>query len=160
MLDRPGKALAPPQQARGVSLLESLLALLLLAVTVLGTVAGFVQALRSSHSALLHAQAQYLVSDLAERIRSNPQARAAYVAPAGGAAPDCDPAPCSPDARAASDLQRWRQAVAATLTDAATARLTFQPGDHNPDRYRIELRWRDPAGPAEASLQVLVEVAA
>ena len=97
--DRPGKAFTLTHRARGVSLLESLIALLVLAVTVLGTVAGFVQALRSSHSALLHAQAQYLASDLAERIRSNPQARAAYVTPVGGATPDCDPAPCGPDAQ-------------------------------------------------------------
>ena len=156
--DRPGKAFTHARRARGVSLVESLVALLVLAVAVLGTVAGFVAALRSSHAALLHAQAQYLASDLAERIRSNPQGRSAYAGAAEAAHPDCDHAACTASERAASDLERWRQAVAAILTDAATARLRFEPGD--PDRYLIELRWRDPAGPAEASLDMLIEVAA
>lgn len=151
----PGKAFA---SVRGTTLVESLVALLLLALAVLGTVAGFVQALRSSHGALLHAQAQYLASDIAERIRSNPLARAAYAGRAGRLARDCDQAACTPGERAAHDLQRWQVAVAAALSARASATLDFEPGDRNPDRYRIFLRWRDPAGPATATLEALVEV--
>lgn len=156
---RPGRALSTAAGVRGSMLLESLIALLVLAVTVLGTVAGFVHALRGSHSALLQSRAQNLASDLAERIRVNPQAREAYAA-AGATLPmDCEHFACDAAQIAAHDLQQWRQAVAATLSGNATAQLSYVAGAQSPDRYRITLSWLDPASLNIASLVSLVEVA-
>ena len=82
---------------RGFTLVESLIALLLLSVGMLGAGGMLVSGLRAHADALRQVAATNLARDMADRIRANPRGRADYdtrvAAPGPGA---CDPAlPCA-----------------------------------------------------------------
>jgi len=117
---------------QGSSLLEALVALTLLAIATLGTMAGFTVALRSSHSALLRIRAVELAAELAEQWRA---------AAAGSTV----------------DLGAWQQAVALQLPQPDPPQLDCQ-GDR-PKACRITLRWADRADSAKASHVSLIELA-
>jgi type IV pilus assembly protein PilV len=57
-----------------MSLIEVLVALVILSVGLLGVAHVLVSGIRISHAALLRTQAVNLVADMAERIRANPDA--------------------------------------------------------------------------------------
>jgi type IV pilus assembly protein PilV len=104
----------------GFTLVEVLVALVVLAVGMLGMALLLQQGLQSSRIALEHAQAVNLAADMAERMRANRSAAPAYDT-ADGPEPRLDAAcedaagPCAPEAMAGNDLRRWLDAVAAAL---------------------------------------------
>ena len=63
---------------RGFSLVEVLVALIVLSVGMLGIASLYVDSLRAGRTALLRTQAVFLATDMADRIRANPTAGAAY----------------------------------------------------------------------------------
>lgn len=155
---RPG----PVRRNHGLSLVEALVALLVLSIGLLGIAGLFVESVRSSRSALLRTQAVNLVSDMGDRIRANAVAGDAYDSgeyPGGpetqGCAPDLDDAGrgCSPADLAQDDLARWTRAVRdalPTLGDAAPEAIVeyiapAQAGE--PERYAVSVRWREPGEP-------------
>lgn len=144
---------------RGLSLVEVLVALVVLQVGLLGIAGLLVEGLRASRMALLHTQAVHLAADMAERIRANPAARAAHAASSYVPAParhDCVPSTgtpgrsCSEAQLAEDELARWREAVGRALPPpsdpAAAARVEFEPGAGAdlPDRYTIRIVWQGP----------------
>jgi prepilin-type N-terminal cleavage/methylation domain-containing protein len=89
---------------RGFSIVEAMVALLVLSIGMLGIAGLYVTTLRASGSALLRTHAVNLAADMADRIRANPTAGAAY---AGGAADNScagGGVDCSPTQLAADDL--------------------------------------------------------
>jgi type IV pilus assembly protein PilV len=153
---------SPRRQVAGVSLVEALVALLVLSIGMLGIAGLFVESVRSSRSALLRTQAVNLVSDMAERIRANATARDAYVLATGDApeAGTCaavagdDGTNCTPDELAADDLARWVAAVRAALppngAEPALTEIVYDepaaPGA--PERYVIRVAWSEPGSGA------------
>jgi type IV pilus assembly protein PilV len=138
--------LRPRTSQRGVSLLETLVAALVLAMGVLGTALLFLHGLQLNRAALSRSEAVSLATDLAERIRANPAGRAAYAPggrPAGAAG-----------RRALADLAEWRSWIATYLPPpvdgSAASRVEFSPGGSpaTPDRYRIRVAWSDPGSAA------------
>lgn len=110
---------------RGFTLVEVLVALVVLTVGMLGIAAVYLEGLRSSRAAMLRTQAVMLAADMADRIRANRYVFAgaqAYdpataVAVANNA---CDKstnpsAQCTPAQMFANDLARWQTAVQARL---------------------------------------------
>src|SRR5690242_5904927 len=71
----------------GMSLVEMLIAMIILSIGLLGIARLFVRELGETRSALLRTQAISLVSDMADRIRSNAGARDAYDLALYGSAP-------------------------------------------------------------------------
>jgi type IV pilus assembly protein PilV len=137
------------RRARGFTLVESLIALLLLSLGLLGAAVMLLESLRANADALRDSTATHLVRDMAERIRANPHAGALYDTRAGipgGAV--CDvAASCDPGQRAASDLAHYDAAARVTFPGAGTSTsIEFEPaiGPTAPDRYRISLQWRGP----------------
>ena len=61
----------PAKRHRGVSLIEVLVALLVLSIGLLGVAALQVVALRSNHGSFVRGQAVLLASDMADRMRAN-----------------------------------------------------------------------------------------
>jgi type IV pilus assembly protein PilV len=109
-------------------LVEALVALVVLAVGMLGIAALYVESLRSSRTALFRSQAVTLAGDMADRIRANRTAGAAYqkgVDDAGtlNAACGSGGAGCTPAVMAAHDIALWYRAV-----DGRTGSLTSLPG--------------------------------
>lgn len=156
---RCGRLLRPASRARGVTLVEALVALVVLSVGMLGIAGLFVHSVRNSRSALLRTQAVNLVADMTDRIRANASAGAAYDLAGYGDAPtlrDCAPtsggsgANCSIDELAEDDLARWQAAVQSTLPSIGDAPPATEveyiepdaPGQ--PERYRVAVSWGEP----------------
>jgi type IV pilus assembly protein PilV len=155
---RSGQRASPPQ--RGMSLVEVLVALLVLSVGMLGIAVMFVQSVRSSRSAILRTQAVNLVSDMADRIRANANAQAAYDMDTYGGKPQrrqCAPDDtlktgknCNVNDLAEDDLARWKLDVENTLpplgnNSKATAVVDFtSAAAGQPEVYRIRVAWREP----------------
>jgi prepilin-type N-terminal cleavage/methylation domain-containing protein len=132
--------------ARGFTLIETLIALVILSVGLLGAVALLLGGLRSHAEARLDADTIALMKDTAERLRAG-VAACVTVAP---------PIPC--DAATLLALERPRfENGARTLypeNDAAVS-IDFAPATGAaPDRYVITLRRAEAAGVNVLSLQV------
>lgn len=118
-------------RARGFSLIEVLVSLFILAVGLLGMVALQNEALRYNHAAFLESQAQFLLSDMVERIRANP-AGAAYAIrftePTRTPPSDCTARHCDSAEMALWDVGEWRAMVedAAYLPDGE-GEITHEP---------------------------------
>jgi type IV pilus assembly protein PilV len=114
-----------PRRQAGLTLIEILIALLVIAVGLLSTASLQLLSKRSNYDAAQRTSAAHLAQDLLERMRSNPQALIDYL-PAGtlggasqGAAPavDCGAAGmvCTPPELAAYDLWQWEQLLDGAL---------------------------------------------
>ncbi len=129
---------------QGFTLIESMVALVVLSVGMLGISALFTQGLSSGRTAQYRSQAVNLVSDLADRIRANRTAQAAY---AGVAANNnCDPlggggVDCAPVQMAAHDLFVWNQQVQQSLPTGQWL-ILFDPTTL-PESYTIQVSWTE-----------------
>jgi type IV pilus assembly protein PilV len=127
----------------GVTLVETLVAALLLSTGVLGTAILFLHGLQANRAALLRSEAVFLAAELGERIRANRQGLSAYAADGGATG-------AAAGERAALDLAQWRELLAARLPPPADgsepSRVQFLPGGSptRPDRYRIRIAWSEP----------------
>ena len=135
--------------ANGFSIVEVLVALVVLGVGMLGIAGLYVVSLRSSGSSISRMQAVNLASDLADRIRANRNARDAYADEA--ADHDCvgTDANCSPEDMAAHDLLLWHEQIAATLgADASGSVDVAAASAPSIRKYTITVQWNEP-GEAE-----------
>src|SRR5690242_253194 len=102
-------------QNSGFSLVEVLVALVVLGVGLLGMASLYVTTLQANGTAISRTQAVNLATDLAERIRANPNGKANYApATAPTAAIGCYTGVvtnCTPAQIASDDLFIWRQQV-------------------------------------------------
>ena len=135
--------------ARGFTLVEALIALVVLSIGLLGAGGMLLGSLRSQSDAMHEMAAAQLVQDIAQRIRANPQARAAYDSrEAMPMLAPCDlPAPCVATDLAASDLAHFLAAAQRQLPGVETrAVVEFEPaiGPAAADRFAITLSWRGP----------------
>jgi type IV pilus assembly protein PilV len=135
-------------------MVEALVAVLVLAVGLLGIAGLFVETLRANRSAMSRTQAVILVNDLADRILANRTGRASY-ALAEDAVPvaeDCVVARnCTTEELARDDLARWVAEVRSILpADAegrppvATVEVDEAASLSDPDLYRVTIRWSEP----------------
>jgi type IV pilus assembly protein PilV len=129
---------------RGFTLIESLVALVVLSVGLLGAAAMLLGSLAAHAQALRHAAAVNLVRDVAERILANRAGRIAYdTRGASAAAGDCTAA-CDAAALSAAD-RAYFDAAARRLFPlrAPDTEILFEPaiGATAPDRYVISLRF-------------------
>lgn len=115
------------RNASGFTLLEVLVAVVVLSLGMLGVGAALITVHRSTASSYLAQQSGQLASDIVERMRQNPVAARALdynVSYAGGAvaAPStmCDPtgAACTGPEQAAYDLWQWLNTVRTALPGA------------------------------------------
>jgi len=123
----------PPRRDGGFSLVEVLVALLVLAIGLLGLAALQAQGLRFNHDAFVRTQATHLAYDIVDRMRVNNTNVAAYTAADTGTA--CDPLV----AGAAMDLNCWYRGLAASIpggTGLITANATA-------NFYDVTIRWID-----------------
>ena len=130
----------------GLALTELLIAVVVLAVGLLGNLALLVAGLQAERNAANLATAATLAADMGERIRANQAAGPAYDINPDAAATPPPPictlaAPFVADARAACDLAEWQQEVTDALP-GAHVRLTATPVQGTAALlYTITLRW-------------------
>lgn len=151
--------------ARGFSLVEALVALVVMSIGLLGIAALYVESLRSGTSALLRSQAVALASDMADRIRANPTAAGAYdkaVDATGAVVANCENATgCTPAEMASTDIARWYQLVDDRGDNPAQGRLALPGGRGTvvsvagpPRVYTITVSWLE-SGQTTASTYAL-----
>lgn len=132
----------------GFTLIEVLIALLVLAIGLLGMATLMMTSLQSSQSAYLRSQVGVLTQDLVERMRANrDQATGSnnYTLAASATAttnPGCATSStgCSPSAQAQQDLHDWRAALEAGIP-GATAVIARKNGNE----YTITIEWEEHA---------------
>ncbi len=129
---------------RGYSLIEALIALVVLSVGLLGAAIMLLESLRAQGDAMRAVAVTHLARDMAERIRANAGASESYGDSPGGSAPGCE-AGCDRAQLAAADLVHFREAALALLPAGSTATVEYAPaiGPAAPHRFVITLRWRN-----------------
>jgi type IV pilus assembly protein PilV len=137
-------------RSQGFSMVEALVALVVLGVGMLGIASLYVVTLRASGSAISRMQAVNLATDIGDRIRANRTAGIAYEGTAAASGDTCigPTANCTPQQLAAHDLFLWQSQIAQTLPGTAAGAVDVQE-DTNPRTYVITLSWTEP-GESEA----------
>lgn len=145
----------------GFTLIETMVALVVLSVGMIGVAALHGQSLSSSGTALRRSTAINLAGDMADRIRVNRGADVAYQGaaadnncddPTGGGGVDCSPAQM-----AAHDLFIWQAQVAASLPAGAGAVAVNTAS--NPTTYSITINWTEPTDPNPVSFAMAFQLA-
>jgi type IV pilus assembly protein PilV len=144
------------RRSEGFSLVEVLVALVILAIGMLGIASLYVESLRAGRSALLRSQAVILVSDMADRIRANPAGKAAYTKgedDTGTLNATCNAATagCTSAQMAARDIALWQQVVDDRNDDPAAGRLALPNGrgtivvdtTTTPATYVVTVSWAE-----------------
>lgn len=138
------------RQQRGITLMESLVALVITAIAILGVIGVQLRTLADTQTAVRRAQAVRLIDDLSERLKVNPNALIAlesyakdWGAPTG-TTPNCS-AGCGAADFARNDIAGWWRTVQATLPlgDAATFLVADEGVDGARRQLGVMLSWRE-----------------
>ena len=138
---RPGTKHSENKQ-QGFTLLEVLIALLVLSIGLLGLAALQTTGLRSNEMASMRTTSTMLTYDISDRMRANPQGTvdSDYVIDSGpvtGTVPDCTSADCTTAQMATFDLSQWKTAVAQLPGGLGDITQTAGP----PLVHTITVRW-------------------
>lgn len=129
----------PSAVSRGFSLIEILIAILILSVGLMGNAGLVAASLKNSNSAYYRSQASVLAADILDRMRANlPNDRtlrlteaAYYIVTVNGS--------CGGSGLANTECTEWRQSIAATLP-AGTGAVTVS----NTGLTTIMIQWGNP----------------
>jgi type IV pilus assembly protein PilV len=134
---------------QGFSLIEVLIALIIMSVGMLGIAGLYVQSLQAGRTSMFRHQAVALAGDVADRIRANPTAGVSYTDPTGAdngcvaAGVDCDVA-----GMALHDVFLWKQQAGDSLPGSAPTGggdVTVQFDDTVvPPLFTITVSWEEP----------------
>lgn len=143
-----------PNQHRqaGLTLIESLVSLVVLALGVLGLMGFQLQTLRDTRDSVGRSRAIVSVSDIADRMRVNPNATAAdyttnFAVPAVPAA-NCSVANCTVAQLAAFDIWRWKASVASALPGGVAA---IAPSATDARQFGVMIGWQENKADAQAT---------
>ena len=135
-------ALPQMRHWHGFTLLEILIAMLVLAIGLLGVAAMQFRGLQYSHDAYLRSQISVLAYDIADRMRLNETNAADYVT-GPFIVPAAAPPPCAPAAiGAANDLVCWRVQLFQALPPGSTANIILAAAG----QYTVSLAWNNREG--------------
>lgn len=139
----------------GFSLIEAMVALVVLSVGMMGIAALHGQSLSAGRTAQFRTVAINLSADMADRIRVNRLGEAGYAG--AGADNDCDPesgggVDCTPAEMAAHDIFVWTQQVQQRLPNGQGA-VQFNNGTA-PPTFTITVRWDEVGEAAPVQHQI------
>ena len=131
-----------PRPVRGFTMVEALVALVVLAVGMLGMAGLYVTTLRSGSSAIYRMQAINLATDMADRIRANHNANLFYNdAPADNSCFGTAAVDCTPEQMAQNDLFLWNAQLTQILP--AGNGTVVAAGASAPYTYTITVNWTE-----------------
>lgn len=148
---KPMKQLLPARRQRGITLIESLVAIVVAALGILGILGVQMRTLSDTQTTVRRAQAIRLIEDLSERLRASPNALAdinSYLSDFSN-----EPTPgncssnCNPVQLAAYNVASWKQSVKNNLP-LGQASIFLAPGEGagaNPNRRQLGVivSWRE-----------------
>ncbi len=128
-------------QNKGFTLVEVLVALVVMSVGMLGIAALYLEGLRAGRTALYRTTAVNLAADMADRIRANRNAGIAYAGTGPGADSACvnGPADCTAEQLAADDWFSWSNQLDAQLPTGASGEVEIAGAA--PVTYTITVAW-------------------
>ena len=138
----------------GFSLVEVLIALIIMSVGMLGIAGLYVQSMQAGRTSMFRHHAVTLAGDVADRIRANPRAGIAY---AGGAANNnCVGAgiDCNEAEMAANDILLWDQQAAQALPNGQV-QVAFDDTVVPPE-YTITVQWDEPGEQLDYQIKIPV----
>lgn len=141
------------KRQHGITLLESLVAIVITALGILGILGVQMRTLTDTSTTVRRAQAIRLIDDLSERMKANPNAltniknyESGYDKKASDlTATDCSSAACKPSDLVAYDLKQWKTTVQQTLP-SGQASIFLAPGedaDANRRQLGVMIAWRE-----------------
>lgn len=157
---------AVPRQ-QGISLIESLVAMVILALGVMGLLGVQLRTLSDQQQGVQRGVAMRMADELFERIKANPNNAISITAPLGAAQwawlanyaiawgvvpannPDCAANPCNATQRAQWDIRRWRQSLTSGLPGGNT-QVMVSPD--NPRQMIVIIGWTLKETGADAGL--------
>ncbi|MHB1141383.1 MAG: type IV pilus modification protein PilV [Sulfuricaulis sp.] len=117
--------------ARGFTMVEVLVSMLILAIGLLGLAGLQASGLRYSGNSALRTQALLLSQDISERMRANPTGVSAsnyeVTTLPTSYTTDCGAATCTPAALATYDLVKWKNTIDSRLPAGASATIDVAP---------------------------------
>ena len=143
----------------GFTMVEVMVALVVLAVGLLGIAALLLKSLQSGRTATYRTQAVNLAADLADRIRSNRTAQADYgtlFADTPAVVGACDTTGgCSDADLAATDLARWKETIADLLPEGQ-GQVVVQPpaAAGEPANYLVSIQWTEQGEATPVTFQI------
>jgi type IV pilus assembly protein PilV len=136
----------------GFTLVEAMVALVVLSVGLLGIAALYVETLRANRTSLHRTQAVAVATDIADRMRSNRNPANAYACGS-----PCDPA-TGGNAIAIADLTDWVTRVNTQLP-GGTADVTYTaPTATTPAAYVVGIGWDEIGQATQATFQLRIEI--
>lgn len=142
----------------GFTMVEVLVALVVLTIGLLGIAALYLNSLQSGRTAIYRTQAVTLAADLADRIRMNRTAQAAYnslFADVEAVVGACDSTGgCSDADLASTDLFRWKATIAQLLPNGqGQVAVTLPIAGGEPTNYVVTVRWAEVGEAAPVTFQ-------
>ena len=146
--------LAGSKHDQGFTLVEVLIALIIMSIGMLGIAGLYVHSMQAGRTSLFRHHAVTLAGDVADRIRANPRAVGAYAL--AGANSNCVDGgiDCTPAEMAAHDIFLWAQQAADTLP-TGTVVIVFDNAPV-PPTYQITVQWNEPGQVMNYSITIPV----
>ena len=123
----------------GFSLLEVLIALVIMSVGMLGIAGLYVESMQAGRTSIFRHNAVTLASDVADRIRANPTGGVDYQGAGGNNNCVLGNVNCDPAQMAANDIDLWATQAAAMLPNGQVT-ITYDD-TVTPPTYLIQIGW-------------------
>lgn len=144
------------QKQRGFSLVEVLIALVIMSVGMLGIAGLYVQSMQAGRTSLLRHHAVTLAGDVADRIRANPRAGIAYQGAGLNSSCVSGVVNCDEVEMAGHDILLWQQQAVDTLP-AGGVEITFDDSGV-PPLYTINVTWSEPGANTPPAYAITIPV--
>jgi type IV pilus assembly protein PilV len=136
------------RKSKGFSLVEVMIALIIMSVGMLGIAGLYVQSMQAGRTSMMRHHAVTLAGDIADRIRANPTAGVAYTATPGQDNNCADVgAICNAGQMAAHDIFLWRAQATSFLPpmgDGTEQVIVALNAAALPPTFTITVRWDEP----------------
>lgn len=140
----------------GFSLVEVLIALVIMSVGMLGIAGLYVEGMKAGRTSTFRHHAVTLAGDVADRIRANPLGGVDYEGPGGNNNCVLGNVNCNASQMAANDIALWKAQAAAMLPNGDVA-ITFDD-TVTPNTYRIVVSWAESGEATPPSYSIIIPV--
>jgi type IV pilus assembly protein PilV len=140
----------------GFSLVEVLIALVIMSVGMLGIAGLYVEGMKAGRTSTFRHHAVTLASDVADRIRANPLGGVDYEGEPGNNNCVLGNVDCNPQQMAANDIDLWQTQAEQMLPNGAVT-VTFND-DVTPNTFQIDVSWAEAGETTPPTYSILIPV--